>query len=121
MTKPEKAADAKRLTSRRRFAKNIASAIVTAPLAASLASGQTPARPGEATAPPNPQTSPAATKPNPLADAYAEVARARFGEQVSTEQWPKIKEDLEGNLRTAERLRRVRLENADEPDFVFEA
>jgi hypothetical protein len=32
-----------------------------------------------------------------------------------------VKRDLEGNVRTAERLRAFKLKNADEPDFAFEA
>ncbi len=119
--KTEKQTGAGKTTSRRRFAKNIASALVTAPLAVSLAQAQTPTTPKEATAPPNPQPTPITPKPTPLAEAYSEVARARFGEHVTAEQLAKIKEDMEGNVRTAERLRRVKLQNGDEPDFVFEA
>ncbi len=32
-----------------------------------------------------------------------------------------VKRDLEGNVRTAERLRAFKLKNSDEPDFAFEA
>ena len=110
--------------SRRRFAKSVAAAIVAAPVAAARA--QTPARPSEPKAPPNPQPTPTPraqtpTPPSPVAKAYAEVARARFGSQVSDEEFKRIERDLEGNVRTAERLRASRLENWDEPDFVFEA
>lgn len=112
-------------TSRREFTKRVAASLVIAPLASTLAvRAQTPARTKQASAPPNPQPSPATTqqdKPSPLAVAYAEVARARFGQQVSAEQFEQIKKDLEGNVRVAERLRAFKLQNADEPDFVFSA
>ena len=103
--------------SRRRFAKSVAAAIVAAPVAAARA--QTPAAPREPKAPPNPQPTP--TPPSPVAKAYADVARARFGSQVTDEEFKRIERDLEGNVRTAERLRASKLENWDEPDFIFEA
>ena len=108
-------------SSRRQFAKSIATTLVTAPLAASLVKGQTPTKPREATAPPNPQPSPTPQKPTPLAEAYAEVARVRFGEKLTPEQLEQIKKDLDGNARNADRLRAVKLKNADEPDFIFSA
>ena len=110
-------------TSRRQFAKSVAATLVVAPLAASLVKAQTPAKTKEAAAPPNPQPSPAQQqqKPSPLAEAYAEVARTRFGEKWTPEQLEQIKKDLDGNVRTAERLRAVKLKNADEPDFIFSA
>jgi hypothetical protein len=108
-------------TSRRQFGKSIAATLIAAPLAASLAKAQTPAKPKEAAAPPNPQPSPAPPKPSPIAEAYAEVARARFGEKLTPSQLEQIKKDLDGNVRSADRLRAVKLKNADEPDFIFGA
>ncbi|MDT4898347.1 MAG: hypothetical protein QOH25_3424 [Acidobacteriota bacterium] len=108
-------------TSRRQFAKSIATTLVAAPLAAQLAKAQTPTKPKEAPAPPNPQPSPAQQKPSPLAEAYAEVARVRFGEKWTPEQLEQVKKDLEGNVRSADRLRTVKLKNGDEPDFTFSA
>ena len=118
--------------SRRCFNKTIAATaavFAAAPLAASVARAQTtPGTTKETPAPPKPQPSPAtaaaaaaAQKPSPLAEAYAEVARVRFGEQVTPEQLAQIKKDVAGNVRTADRLRAVKLQNADEPDFVFSA
>jgi len=104
-------------TSRRRFTKAVATTLVGAPLATRLAQAQTPAAKKEAAAPPNPQSP--AQKPSPLAEAYAEVARARFGQQLTPEQFEQVKKDLESNIQTAERLRAVKLNNGDEPDFVF--
>jgi hypothetical protein len=106
-------------TSRRQFAKSVATTLIAAPLAASLANAQTPTKPREATAPPNPQPSPAPQKPSPLADAYTEVARVRFGEHLMPEQLEQVRKDLDGNVRTADRLRAVKLKNGDEPDFTF--
>lgn len=108
--------------SRRRFTKSVAAAVVAAPLVSLMVKAQTPpgAKTKEATAPPNPQPSPSPQqKPSPVAEAYAAVARARFGEHVTPEQFELIKRDLEGNVRTADRLRSVKLKNADEPDFTF--
>jgi hypothetical protein len=116
--------DAEVSASRRRFTKAMAAALVAAPALA--ASAQTPTPAPEPKAPPQPQPTPAQTQqgpppPSPLALAYAEVARLRFGERLTPEQLEAVKRDLEGNVRTAERLRASRLKNSDEPDFVFEA
>jgi hypothetical protein len=108
-------------SSRREFAKSVATTLIAAPLAASMASAQTPTKPKEPTAPPNPQPSPTPQKPSPLAEAYAEVARQRFGEKLTPEQMEQVKKDLDGNVRTADRLRAIKLKNGDEPDFTFSA
>ncbi len=113
-------------TSRRRFTKTLTTAIVAAPLAIQVAGAQTrnPTT-KEPSAPPNPQPSPSpaqnAPKPSPLAEAYAEVARVRFGEGLTDDEFARVKDDLAGNVRVAERLRLSKLKNADEPDFVFSA
>jgi hypothetical protein len=114
-----KQSDSKANRSRRQFAKTIAAALLSTPFAASSAHAQAPAKPKEATAPPGPQQSPTTPKPTPLGEAYAEVARARFGDKMTPEQMEQIKKDMEGNVRTAERLRAVKLKNEDEPDFIF--
>jgi hypothetical protein len=107
--------------SRRRFAKTLAAAFIAAPALA--ANAQTPPATAEPKAPPQPQPTPAQgpPKPSPLALAYFEVARQRFGASLTPEQLEAVKRDLEGNVRTAERLRTSKLKNSDEPDFVFEA
>ncbi|HWW73991.1 MAG TPA: hypothetical protein VNZ44_01265 [Pyrinomonadaceae bacterium] len=113
--------------SRRHFTKTLAAAVVAAPAAGAIARAQTPpANKQEPKAPPNPQPTPTPApqgppKPSPLAEAYAEAARLRFGEHLSAEQLESVKRDLEGNVRTAERLRGFKLQNSDEPDFVFSA
>jgi hypothetical protein len=112
-------------TSRRRFTKSLAAAVIVAPALTSGASAQTPPASKESKAPPNPQPTPAQAqappKPSPLAEAYGEVARVRFGDRLDPEQFESVKRDLEGNVRTAERLRSFKLQNSDEPDFVFGA
>jgi len=111
-------------TSRRQFTKSLTVALIAAP---SVALAQTPAA-KEPKAPPNAQPTPATTtqtqptpKPSPIAVAYAEVARARFGEKLTPEELERVRGDLEGNVRAAERLRTFKLKNSDEPDFVFSA
>ena len=109
--------------SRRGFTKTLAAAVIAAPVAAAASRAQTPpAR--EPKAPPNPQPTPTQQqppKPSPAAEAYAEVARARFGEHLDAEDLNRLKRELEGNVRTADRLRAFKLKNSDEPDFVFGA
>jgi len=108
-------------TSRRNFAKSVATTLIAAPLAARMARAQTPAKPKEAPAPPTPQQTPAPQKPSPLAEAYVEAARLRFGEHLKPEQMEQLKKDMEGNIRAADRLRAVKLKNGYEPDFIFNA
>lgn len=113
---------APRSDSRRRFTKTLAAAVVTG--AAVSAVAQTPPAAKEPTAPSNPQPTPQQQlppKPSPVAVAYAEVAHARFGERLSAEQFESVKRDLEGNVRAADALRAYKLQNSDEPDFVFGA
>ena len=125
--KKEKTGSTEGHASRRRFTKTLAAAALATP-AALAARAQTPPATKEPAAPPNPQTTPTPApqqqgppRPSPLAEAYGEVARLRFGEHVTPEQMQAVKRDLEGNVRTAERLRAFKLKNSDEPDFAFEA
>ncbi len=110
--------------SRRNFAKTVATTLLAAPVVASFAQAQTP-QPSphapEPRTPPSAQPSPSPQKPSPVAEAYTEVARARFGDHLSAEELEKVKKDLEGNVRVADRLRAFKLQNGDEPDFVFSA
>lgn len=116
----ERKEDEPRRPSRRSFAKTLAAAAFAAPALAAAASAQKP--PAEPKAPPGPQPTPQQQqppKPSPTAEAYAEVARARFGEQIAADQWDAVKRDLEGNVRRGDGLRAYKLKNSDEPDFVF--
>jgi hypothetical protein len=108
-------------SSRRQFAKSVATTLVAAPLVASLGQAQTPTK-KEATAPPSPQPGPVQQKPSPLVEAYTEAARVRFGEKLTPEQMERIRKDLNGYVGkdgTADRLRAFKLKNGDEPDFIF--
>lgn len=118
------APEAESKPSRRQFTKTLTAALVAAPALA--ANAQTPPATSEPKAPPQPTPAPAQQTqgppaPSPLALAYFEVARQRFGEWLTPEQLEAVKRDLEGNVRTAERLRASKLKNSDEPDFSFEA
>jgi hypothetical protein len=106
-------------TSRRRFTKAVATTLVAAPLASRIAKAQKAAGSKEAAAPPNPQSGAGPQKISPVAQAYAEVVRARFGERLTEEQFEQVKKDLEANVQSAGRLASVKLKNEDEPDFVF--
>jgi hypothetical protein len=126
--KKEKTESTEGVASRRRFTKKLAAVCLAAPALAAAARSQTPPATKEPAAPPNPQTTPTPApqqqgppRPSPLAEAYGEVARLRFGEHLSPEQLQAVRRDLEGNVRTAERLRAFKLKNSDEPDFAFEA
>lgn len=122
-TREGKAAAEKR-TSRRGFTKSVAAALAAAPVALSNAGAQQ--RPAEPKAPPNPQPTPTPAAPQqqppppPVAEAYAAVARVRFGEHLSAEEFERVRRDLAGNARAAEALAKSKLANSDEPDFVFE-
>jgi hypothetical protein len=124
-TRENETEDAARRPSRRGFTKTLAAAVLAAPVIAASVSAQTPPAKSEPKAPPNPQPTPTPAQqpptPSPLAVAYTEIARLRFGEHLSDEQLESVKRDLEGNVRTAERLRAFKLKNSDEPDFVFGA
>ena len=89
--------------------------------AAGLAASSLPLRTTAQTPTPSPSPSPAPPKPSPLAEAYTEVARLRFGEHLTPAQLEQVKKDMEGNVGTADRLRGFKLQNGDEPDFIFTA
>lgn len=117
-------ATAEKKTSRRGFTKSVAAALAAAPVALSNAGAQQ--RPAEPKAPPNPQPTPTPAAqqqppPSPVVEAYAAVARARFGQHLSAEEFERVKRDLAGNVRAAEALAKSKLNNSDEPDFVFQA
>src|SRR6266571_897998 len=61
----------------------------------------------------------AAGAPSPLAQALAESIRLRYGDRLSADDVKTITQSIESRLQGVERLYRVALTNADEPDFVF--
>jgi hypothetical protein len=103
---------------RREFALGVAGAIALVPLSSALVRAQT------ATPSPTPIPSPTPAPnqpPSALALAMAEVAQTRFGEFLTPEQKAKVPGIMETLVGSAGRLRAAKLQNSDEPDFVFGA
>ncbi len=104
-------------TSRREFARALAAAAAGPALLPAVALGQT-----AATAPgPMPAATPVPTPeaPSSTAEALAEIVRIRWGKNLSGEQLADISKAIDGRLRGADAMKRVKLTNADEPDVVF--
>jgi hypothetical protein len=109
-------------TSRRLFAKAIAAAAAAAAapalLPATTALGQ--AAPAGTLAPAaTPTPVPTPESPSSVAEALTEVVRIRWGKNLSGEQLGEIAKSLDGRLKSAEAMKKVKLTNADEPDVVF--
>ncbi len=104
-----------RPTSRRRFAKALAAAAATPALlpAAALAQAAAP------TPSPAPTPAPTPEAPSSAAEALTEVVRIRWGKNLSGEQLESISKSIDGRLKGAEAMKKVKLTNADEPDVVF--
>ncbi len=64
---------------------------------------------------------PQAPAPLTAAQALSEFVRSRYGKFLTEEQFAEVARQIEQNLRSAERLRSVKLTNADEPDVIFRA
>ncbi|MER3427695.1 MAG: hypothetical protein C4334_06290 [Pyrinomonas sp.] len=56
-----------------------------------------------------------------LVAAYVEVARARFGDKFTGDELERLRREFDSYARSSERLRTAKLENGDEPDFIFRA
>jgi hypothetical protein len=108
---------------RRRFTKAVATALAAAPLIClpSDAHAQTPPATKEPAAPPNPQPTPTPQPPSPVAEAYGEVARVRFGDRLTADELARVKRSVAGKIGRGNALRDVKLQNGDEPDFIFNA
>jgi len=102
-------------TSRRAFARTLATMAAAPALLPAAALGQTAAPPLAAT--PTPVPTPEA--PSSVAEALTEVVRIRWGRHLSGEQLGEIAKALDGRLKGAEAMKKVKLTNADEPDVVF--
>ncbi len=113
--------DAPASPARRRFTKAVATALVAAPLAVSTINAQTPPATKEPAAPPNPQPTPTPQPPSPLAVAYGEVAHVRFGEKLTADELTRVKRSVAGKVNRGDALRAAKLQNSDEPDFIFNA
>ncbi len=57
--------------------------------------------------------------PNAEVDAMASLVQIRFGKYLAAGDMKEIKRGLERNLHYSEALAKVKLTNADEPDFIF--
>ena len=107
---------------RRRFLKTVGIAGLStalAPAALALAQSAPPpaaARPDSTKAPAAPA---APAPPGEDAKALAAIIERRYGKHLTKEQLESIAKDFEGDLRATERLRAVKLQNADEPDVTF--
>ncbi len=52
-------------------------------------------------------------------DALAELVNLRYGKYLTDGDMPEIKRGIERMLRNAETIGKVKITNADEPDFMF--
>ena len=80
-----------------------------------------PPKPGAASAAPSAPAAPAAEGPSQDAVELAGLARRRYGAHLDAGQLQELTTRIDGNLRSGERMRKVKLANADEPDFAFRA
>jgi hypothetical protein len=105
-------------TSRRAFARTLATMAAAPALLPAAALGQA-APPPAATPAPTPVPTPEA--PSSVAEALTEVVRIRWGKDLSGEQLGQIAKAIDGRLKAGETMKKVMLGNADEPDVVFSA
>jgi len=64
---------------------------------------------------------PAAEAPSAEAEALAGIVKMRYGTRLDDAAMKEITRGLDGGLKGAAALRKVPLENSDEPAFVFRA
>ncbi|HYM00995.1 MAG TPA: hypothetical protein VEZ90_18700, partial [Blastocatellia bacterium] len=60
-------------------------------------------------------------KVSPEAEALGAVVRLRYGKELSEEQMGSVKASLNNRINASARLKEFKLENGDEPAFVFSA
>jgi len=114
MSSPEKT----RL-SRREFHRAAATAATL-----SVVAGWIPAaeeQPGGAESPATRPASGAFEAPSPEAAALAEIVRTRYGSRLDAQALKEITRSIDGGLKGAASLRKVPLENGEEPAFIFRA
>lgn len=68
-----------------------------------------------------PQAELTTAAPSRLAKALVQAIRAQYGSRLSTKDLDTITRQIQSGLDRVEQLRKVRLLNGDEPDFVFAA
>jgi hypothetical protein len=114
-------------TDRREFLKTAGLAGISSALVAPALSGAqvpAPVAPAVPAASPAPaDTAKVATVPEIGEDAraLAGIIERRCGQHLSKEQLESIARDFDGDLKAVKRMREVKLDNADEPDFTFRA
>jgi hypothetical protein len=54
-----------------------------------------------------------------VAGALTQIVQARYGQYLTPEQMKEVKKSIEGKQRTAETMKKVKLQNSDEPAFSF--
>jgi hypothetical protein len=69
----------------------------------------------------SPSPSPSPDPNEPLAQALTEVARRRYGKYWEGDDAEEVRKGIQDGLRAADRLRTVKLTNADEPVTAFAA
>ncbi|HVO51625.1 MAG TPA: hypothetical protein VMV60_11570 [Thermoanaerobaculia bacterium] len=104
-------------SSRRAFARTLATVAAAPALLPAAALGQV--APSAAPVPPTPIPTPEA--PSSVAEALTEVVRIRWGKDLSGEQLGQIAKAIDGRLKAGEAMKKVKVGNADEPDVVFSA
>lgn len=72
-------------------------------------------------APATPAAPAAPTPPSPDAQDLMSIARRRYGAHLSDEQAAELLAALDRGLQSSAALRKAKLANGDEPDFVFRA
>src|SRR5450631_552170 len=106
-------------SSRRDLAKTLARSLAIAAAAPALAGAGIALGQTAPAAPPTPTPVPTPEAPSSAAEALTEVVRIRWGKNLSGEQLGEIAKSLDGRLKGAEAMNKIKLTNADEPDFTF--
>jgi hypothetical protein len=65
--------------------------------------------------------SPSPTPPDPVVDGLAAVVKARYGSQLDAAELEAVRGEIKKSLEASDKLKAVKLGNADEPATVFTA
>jgi hypothetical protein len=101
-----------RTSSRRDFAMTVATAAGAVLLPAGSAGAVEPGVPV-------PTPTPAPDVPSPLAEALTAAAKVRFPGALSEDEAQRVARSIENAVKNGERMRKVALTDADEPELVF--
>jgi hypothetical protein len=99
--------------SRRSFAESLAVAALAPLIGGSPDSIRLPRGAGEAAA--------LRADPGALAKSLTEVIRAQYGSRLSSQDLAGIAQQIQSGLDRVDQLKKVELNNGDEPDFIFVA